>query len=72
MADEKRIGDDPTGVQTVAVLDDPTAPSAEVSSRKQSLSDIFTIVCCAFSPLDVVSGNPSMMKGGALRKEQIR
>ena len=47
MADEKRIDEGTKGVQTVAVLDDPNAPSAEVSSRKQSLSDIFTIVCCA-------------------------
>lgn len=44
MADEKHISDDMKDVQTVAVLDDPAAPSAQVSSRKQSLSDVFTIV----------------------------
>jgi hypothetical protein len=33
----------PTSLQAVAKID-PNAPSAEVSSKKQSLSDIFTIV----------------------------
>lgn len=28
----------------VVVAEDPTAPSREVSSKKQSLSDLFTIV----------------------------
>jgi len=52
MAEEKRSGsEDMKGVQTVAVLDDPAAPSADVSSRKQSLSDIFTIVSCRMSVL---------------------
>lgn len=54
MSDEKQItvvGDvsrdiSPTSSQVV-VKDDPAAPSAEVSSKKQSLSDIFTIVCSA-------------------------
>lgn len=29
----------------VAMVEDPTAPSPEVSSKKQRLSDLFTIVC---------------------------
>jgi len=29
----------------IVVAEDPEAPSAEVSSKRQSLSDIFTIVC---------------------------
>lgn len=29
--------------------DDPAAPSREVSSKKQSLSDIFTIFCAGFA-----------------------
>lgn len=29
--------------------EDPTAPSNEVSSKKQSLSDIFTIICSGFA-----------------------
>jgi hypothetical protein len=34
----------PADVKDVAVRNDPDAPSAEVSSKRQSLSDIFTIV----------------------------
>lgn len=29
--------------------EDPAAPSREVSSKKQSLSDIFTILCAGFA-----------------------
>lgn len=29
----------------VVVAEDPAAPSKEVSSKRQSLSDLFTIVC---------------------------
>lgn len=35
----------PGAPNTVAVLSDAAAPSKEVSSKRQSLSDIFTIVC---------------------------
>ncbi len=35
----------PGAPNTVAVPSDPAAPSKEVSSKRQSLSDIFTIVC---------------------------
>ena len=31
-------------VKDVAVREDPNAPSAEVSAKRQSLSDVFTIV----------------------------
>lgn len=44
MAAEKHSGDEAKDVQTVTVLDDPAAPSALVSSKRQSLSDVFTIV----------------------------
>jgi len=50
MAEKDHISDEDApspikGPQTVTVLDDPAAPSAEVSSKRQSLSDLFTIVC---------------------------
>ncbi len=53
MAAEKHSGDEAKDVQTVTVLDDPAAPSALVSSKRQSLSDVFTIVRlphCRFRP----------------------
>jgi hypothetical protein len=34
----------PAEVKDVVVRDDPEAPSAQVSSKRQSLSDVFTIV----------------------------
>lgn len=36
-------------VKDVASADDPNAPSTTVSSKKQSLSDIFTIFCAGFA-----------------------
>lgn len=71
MAEEKRSGgEDMKGVQTATVLDDPAAPSADVSSKRQSLSDVFTIVSCPmsvlgldFSWLSVVSRRKEARKG---------
>ena len=45
---DKKVGD--VGVVAglpgaVVVPEDPAAPSAEVSSKRQRLSDVFTIVC---------------------------
>ena len=60
MSDTERIsGEDlPKGNEKVAgapgvvvVADDPAAPSKEVSGKRQSLSDIFTIVCSITSYL---------------------
>ena len=39
----------PTKDGPVDLQDDPNAPSALVSSKKQSLSDIFTIICAGFA-----------------------
>ena len=39
----------------VVVAEDPAAPSKDVSSKRQSLSDLFTIVCAAFG---ATSGPP--------------
>ena len=63
MSDKERISDDEVEVTDkvagapgiVAVPEDPAAPSKEVSSKRQSLSDIFTIVCLA-TPR-ILSGN---------------
>ena len=33
----------------VIVKEDPAAPSTEVSSKRQSLSDLFTIFCAGFA-----------------------
>ena len=56
MSDKDRINDEKVEIiisgqkatagdpSVVAVPEDPTAPSKEVSSKRQSLSDIFTIV----------------------------
>ena len=53
MSDVKYLGDEidnglglkvPGAPGAVVVADDPAAPSPEVSSRKQRLSDLFTIV----------------------------
>lgn len=53
MSDVKYLGDEddnglnakcPGAPGTVVVADDPAAPPPEVSSRKQRLSDLFTIV----------------------------
>ena len=33
----------------VTVREDPAAPSAQVSSKRQSLSDVFTIFCAGFA-----------------------
>ena len=35
-------------VKDVAIREDPNAPSPQVSSKKQSLSDIFTIVSASY------------------------
>ena len=43
--EERAIEKIPGAPNTVAVPSDPTAPSQEVSSKRQSLSDVFTIVC---------------------------
>lgn len=53
MPDVKYLGDEvdnglnahvPGAPRAIVVADDPMAPSPEVSSRKQRLSDLFTIV----------------------------
>lgn len=39
-----------TNEKSVAIADvEPTAPSAEVTVKRQSLSDIFTIFCAGFA-----------------------
>ena len=43
--------------------DDPTAPSKEVSSRKQKFSDIFTIFCAGFALISDGYQN-NLMVGG--------
>lgn len=53
MSDIDRLSDEhvdndtktPGAPGTVVVAEDPAAPSREVSSKRQSLSDLFTIVC---------------------------
>ena len=42
--DQRSADKTPGAPNTVAVPSDPAAPSTEVSSKRQSLSDIFTIV----------------------------
>jgi hypothetical protein len=32
----------------IIVPEDPTAPSKEVSSKRQRMSDLFTIFCCGW------------------------
>ncbi len=52
MSDAEKISEEDMKVDTktpgapgaVVVAEDPAAPSREVSSRRQSLSDLFTIV----------------------------
>lgn len=54
----------------VAVRDDPNAPSAEVSSKKQSLSDIFTIFAAGAALVsDGYFNNIMTMANVLLRKE---
>ena len=42
--DIKALEGTPDAPGTVVVTEDPAAPSKEVSFRRQSLSDVFTIV----------------------------
>lgn len=42
--DTKGAPETPGAPGAVVVADDPTAPSRDVSSKRQSLSDLFTIV----------------------------
>ena len=44
----KAFGGMPGAPGTVVVAEDPAAPSKEVSSKRQSLSDVFTIVSLLF------------------------
>lgn len=47
VSEEDAYGDSkiPGAPGAVVVAEDPAAPSREVSSKRQSLSDLFTIVC---------------------------
>ena len=57
-------------VKDVAVPDDPNAPSAEVSSKKQSLSDIFTIFAAGAALVsDGYFNNIMTMANVLLKKE---
>ncbi|GAB7353139.1 hypothetical protein MBLNU459_g3674t1 [Dothideomycetes sp. NU459] len=57
-------------VEATPNLKDPTAPSREVSSKKQSLSDIFTIICAGFALIsDGYQNNLMTMTNVVLRKE---
>ncbi|KAI9872761.1 MAG: Plasma membrane permease, mediates uptake of glycerophosphoinositol and glycerophosphocholine [Pleopsidium flavum] len=75
MAEAKRISDEHAsspekGAQTVTMLDDPAAPSAEVSSKRQSLSDLFTIFCSGFALIsDGYQNNLMTMTNVLLKKE---
>lgn len=51
---EKEASSTAKDTETVAVLDDPAAPSPEVSSKRQSLSDLFTIVCLSSFSISLV------------------
>ena len=42
-------GKTPGSPGVVIVNEDPAAPSAQVSSKRQSLSDVFTIFCAGFA-----------------------
>ncbi|KAG0650541.1 Glycerophosphodiester transporter GIT1 [Hyphodiscus hymeniophilus] len=60
----------PAEVKDVAVNDDPDAPSAEVSSKRQSLSDIFTIFAAGAALVsDGYFNNIMTMANVLLKKE---
>ena len=46
----------------VVVAEDPAAPSPEVSSKKQRLSDLFTIVCGRISLTTMALGKAKYIK----------
>ncbi|MDI1491231.1 MAG: Plasma membrane permease, mediates uptake of glycerophosphoinositol and glycerophosphocholine [Ramalina farinacea] len=67
--------DDPTpGAPGVIVIpSDPAAPSKDVSSKRQSLSDLFTIFCAGFALIsDGYQNNLMTMTNVVLRKEYAK
>jgi hypothetical protein len=65
-SDEKAVAQDsPATLSPAGTKVDPDAPSAEVSSKKQSLSDIFTIVS---SPRSVILHSVLMIDRTDMRR----
>ncbi len=71
MAEVKYLGDEvdnglspkvPGAPGAIVVADDPAAPSPEVSSRKQRLSDLFTIVSL-LKALEIITTDGSRRAG---------
>ena len=57
----------------VVVAEDPAAPSKEVSSRRQRLSDLFTIFCCGAALVsDGYQNNLMTMTNVVLKKEYAK
>ena len=61
----------PTTDGPVDLQNDPNAPSALVSSKKQSLSDIFTIFCAGFALISDGYQN-SLMSESSITYAQAR
>ncbi|KAK3175293.1 Plasma membrane permease, mediates uptake of glycerophosphoinositol and glycerophosphocholine [Lepraria neglecta] len=60
----------PGAPRAVVVAEDPAAPSREVSSKRQSLSDLFTIFCSGFALIsDGYQNNLMTMTNVVLKKE---
>ncbi|CAF9941865.1 MAG: Plasma membrane permease, mediates uptake of glycerophosphoinositol and glycerophosphocholine [Alectoria fallacina] len=71
-SDEGTNGDSkfPGAPGAVVVANDPTAPSKDVSSKRQSLSDLFTIFCCGFALIsDGYQNNLMTMTNVVLKAE---
>lgn len=71
MAGADQVFDD--GSRDVAVSEDPAAPSKEVSSTRQRLSDLFTIFCAGFALIsDGYQNNLMTMTNVVLKKEYAK
>ncbi|CAD6590369.1 MAG: Plasma membrane permease, mediates uptake of glycerophosphoinositol and glycerophosphocholine [Alectoria sarmentosa] len=71
-SDEGANGDSkiPGAPGAVVVAEDPTAPSKEISSKRQSLSDLFTIFCSGFALIsDGYQNNLMTMTNVVLKAE---